>query len=167
MVTRRTQVLVLALLAGAALFLAHRYWPNEERRVRRQVDRLAACFSKASGESAAMMALNLHGFEQLLGDDVEVDVLNFAGNGSYSAREISSTVARVRAGCRSISLVCRDVSVRFETPETAAATFTARLAVVDADGRLNEDMREITCTLTKMPGGWRFVRFSESSVLER
>ena len=160
-------MIALVVLAAVVAFLVWRNWPNEERRVRKQTQRLADCFSKATGESAAVMVLSLHGFEQLLGDQVELQLQNFPGNGSYSASEISSTVARVRAGCRAIHLVFRDVHVEFPKSEQAVVTLTARLVVTDDEGRTNEDTREVACRLNKTPDGWRFVAFDEITVLEK
>ena len=75
-----------------------------------------------------MMAAKMHTFGELLADPIELDLLEFAGNGRHSQAEIVSHVARARGMFRSMRLTFYDVRVTIDGTDSAVAKLTARLA---------------------------------------
>ena len=161
---RRVAVLVL-VVAAAALILALR--PTEEKRVPKQLDRLAARFSKESGESTTVMAVKMHTFTDLLADEVTLEFQGWGANGTSSASELGSMLTRIRPQFAAIALTFHDVRVDVRRP-AATVNLTARLVLTAATGgAVTEDTREVLCRLQKVEKTWRFSSFTEVNVMER
>lgn len=164
--TRRSLLLALVLLAGAAAWwLLH---PSEPRRVRRQFARLAERVSKTEGEGAAVMALKVNALGDLFESEVEVDLTDFPGNGTYASSEVASHLARFRPTCRRIALSFMDDRISLGPARQATATLTARLQVTATNGDVHDDTRALRVHLHQGEDGvWRFARFEEEAVLQR
>lgn len=157
-------VLLLGLVAAAVWLLR----PSEPRRVRRQLDRLSERISKTESESSAVMALKMNALGDLFESQVEVELADFPGNGTYASSEIASHVARFRPAFRALQLSFHDVGIDMQAGGQAQARFTARLAAVTGNGERQEDTRPIRAALRQGSDGvWRFGRFEEISVLQR
>lgn len=157
--------LILAASAAAAWWRLH---PSEPRRIRRQLDRLAERVSKAESEGAAVMALKMNALGDLFESEVEVDLADFPGNGTYASSEVASHVARFRPSCRSIALSFHDVRIEIGPPRQAEAALTARLLVSAANGETQSDTRALRVLLHRGEDKtWRCARFEEIRVLQR
>lgn len=156
--------LILVAVAAAAWWRLH---PSELRRIRRQFERLAERVSKTDSESAAVMALKMNTLGDLFQSEVEVELADFPGNGTYASSEVASHVARFRPACRSIALSFADVRITTMSSGQAAADLTARLLVTAANGETQSDTRALHVLLHRGDDKtWRFARFEETRVLQ-
>ncbi len=160
-------VVLVAVVAGLAWWLALRFRPTPEQRIRGQVLALAECMSKAAEEPTTLMLLKLHALEGLLADQVDVNVRDFPANGTMPREEIISQMTRLRPGFRRIALSFYDVKVELAPPADAAATLTARLAVDSGAGGRHEETRELRCRLKLVDKTWRFTGFEEVTVMQK
>jgi len=167
MVTRRNVLVMLVLVAAMALAW-WRLHPSEPRRIRRQLDRLANSISKSEAEGAAVLALKMNSLADLFESEVEIDLVDFAGNGLYDATELSSHVARLRPSCRAIALSFHDVRIEIGPPRQASAVFTARLLVTASTGETQSETRAVQVRLQRdADKTWRVARVAELPVFHR
>jgi hypothetical protein len=165
---RWQRLLLVLILVAVAAAVWSRLRPSEPRRVLRQLDRLAERISKTESESTAIMALKLNGLGDLFAAEVEVDLADFPGNGTYASSEVASHVARFRPACRSLALSFHDTRITIGPPAQAEATFTARLHVTATNGDPQTDTRALRVRLQRdADKSWRFTRFEEIRVLQR
>jgi hypothetical protein len=158
-------LLVLAAIAAVAWWRLH---PSETRRVRRQLDRLANCVSKSESEGATALALKMNALGGLFASEVEVNLTDFPGNGTYASSEIPSHVARFRPSCRSIALSFHDLRIEIGPPRQARAFFTARLLVTATNGETQSEMRTVQVLLQRDEDRtWRIARVEEPQVFQR
>ena len=163
---RKAKVAVFVLIAAiAGGVLIRRLCQTEESKIRKRVSALRERVSKTTGESAAVMALKMQTFGELLDDPCEVELQEFPGNGVYTRAEISSRFARIRPRFSALQLTFHDLSIRLRGSDAAEATFTARVVADTRDGENYSGAREIVCRLHKCDGAWFFARFEEVQVL--
>jgi len=161
-----TRLAATAVLVALAVLLFLKLRPNEEKEIRRQIDALAARFSKHAGESSSVMAVKMHSLPDLFADELQLEMLGFPFNGVYRQAEISSHIARARTQFQTIDLMFHDVDVQIQDAENAVATLTGRLIIERANDKAPaEDVREVMCRLRKIDGDWRFTSFEEVEVL--
>ncbi len=165
---RRRKKLIFVLLglvvAGVLWWRMH---PSDERRIVKQVERLADCVAKRSGETNSVMALKMNTLPGLFADEFTVELIDFPFNGDYTSTVITSNVARARATLEELSMRFYDITVEISSETEAVALFTAQARVRRKEGQLKVDTREVKCGLRKVEGRWRFVSFREQAVMSR
>jgi ketosteroid isomerase-like protein len=164
-VKKQTLIGVLVVLAGLGGYLWWRLHPSEEKVVAKRVNQFAECVSKSEGEGNAAMALRMNSLPGFLADRVSIEVQSQFVDGTYDSSELASHIARARTMCAQLKLTFHDVKVAVNGPDTATATFTARLTARSKSGDSQSETREIHATLKKTDGKWRFTDFREEQVM--
>jgi ketosteroid isomerase-like protein len=155
-------VVVLAVLVGYGWWRMH---PSVEKVVAKRMAQFAECVSKSDGEGNAAMAIKMNNLPGFLDDNVAIEVQSDMVDGTYTATDLTSQVARARAICSKLELTFHDVTVNVQSSDTAVATCTARLTAASKTGDSQSETREINATLKKVDGKWRFTRFEEVQVM--
>jgi hypothetical protein len=162
---KKQTVIALVVLAGIGGYLWWRLHPNEERVVAKRVASFAECVSKTAGEGNAMMAIKANNLPGFLASRVGISVSSQQIDGTYDGTELASLVSRARTMFSSLDLVFHDITVSIDSPDTASATFTARLTAAYKQGGSQTETREVHAQLKKSDGVWQFVRFAEEEVM--
>jgi len=164
-VKRTVQLVAVLLVVVLAFVVWKRLHPGDKQLIQEQVARLAELVSKPQGEGNAAMALKMNALPGVFTDTFTVDLQDFPFNGTHSATEVTSDVARGRAMFSSIELTFHDVTVILDGPDTATAAFTARARFSSQQAEGLGETREMHCQLRKVDGKWRFASFHEEAVL--
>jgi ketosteroid isomerase-like protein len=150
---------VLFALVGAGV--AYRYWPGEERDIRRHLSNLAeALTTPADPENEAVRATRMAAIREYFAPDVRVLPVLAAGPALvpeplFSREAVLRTIDQTtRLGQISVQLI--DASVRLAADGAAAdVTVVARVARADhVGGRQDVDLRRLEVTMAKTKGDW-------------
>ena len=149
---------VLFALVGAGV--AYRYWPGEERDIRRHLSNLAeALTTPADPENEAVRATRMAAIREYFAPDVRVLPV-LAGPALvpeplFSREAVLRTIDETtRLGHISVQLI--DASVRLAADGAAAdIAVVARVARADrVGGRQDVDLRRLEVTMAKTKGDW-------------
>lgn len=161
---RQALYLVVAVLGVAVLV----WWlrPSDQRRIRKQFQRLCQTLNKVSPENNSTTALKMLTFGYLFTDQIEIRLRQFPYNGVMSAELLTSQAARGRALCETIALQPLDLGITLDTPESATVlcVFKARLVTPYA---LYDEVRHFQASLRKVDNSWRFSGFADDGILEK
>ncbi|HSL22001.1 MAG TPA: hypothetical protein VK886_10735 [Vicinamibacterales bacterium] len=159
-----TRLRVLALVAVAAIaWGAWRFWPNDERRIKRRLDDLAAVVNESPTDGLALIARTAE-----LSDFVTEDVVLDPGIGAgpiHGRERLLALASRSPGGGGAFNLRFVDVSVDV-SGDVAAARLTALLSWSGASTEENVDAREVELEL-RDTGDWRISRITVIRPLER
>jgi hypothetical protein len=141
---------MLALLVGG---IAYRYWPDEERAVRRHLVHLAEALSVPGKETEVEHLTRVAALREYFAPDVQVVA---------DGREISSRDALIGLlrswtpppGGFSVEVENQSVSMA-EDRSTARIALTARVVSKDlATGKAIVDARDVNMVMTRIEGDW-------------
>lgn len=164
--------LLLLLVLGGGLFAWHWFGNSERRQITKAATQFCDAVSKSeiSGLGGALgMVQSQDNLSSLLDNEVTIAVegeTEFGLGGTYPQSELKSQIAIVRQRCQRLDLTFSNLNITSIGKKNATFDATARLVVVSDSHKLDE-VRRITCTLTKKDGHWCFSKFSERPVLDK
>ena len=149
-VSGRPVALVLALvLVGAALF---KWWPSDDRAVRRQLDALADVLSVPSSDTELSRQTRMDDLRSYFAPDAHLRL----GSIDVPSRDALMSLAEAWTppeGGLFVEFVDEDVALPGDG--TARVTLTAKLTTRDrATGGINVDSRRTEIDLRKQQGDW-------------
>ncbi len=155
-----------ALVILGGLFLAYRhFFPNEEQRIRRRLDDLAATVSIPAQASPARTLLALNKLKGFFAPNVTVDVdTPFEGRHAFEDRdELMQAAAAAWTNLRDVKVEFLDINVKLgPSNDAATAELTARVA---RPGNRDAMVQEFRLTLGKQDGEWLITRAESVRVL--
>lgn len=164
----RLQTIVLLLLAAAVLvFLGRRFFPNEEKRIRRVLMGLAEVASVPERATATGRLAAAERLRDLLCFDVELDV-DVPGEGPQSLQgraEIIQAAMAAREHLAGLKVELFDIRVLLDPDRSSAtAELTARATL-----RRQKEyfVQELRLRLRKDPQDWRVCRIETVQTLQR
>jgi len=142
-------VVVFVILIAGVLY---RYWPSDERDIRRHISNLAEALSLSNAEGEALSATRFAALREYFAPDVR---LRFDGQ-EIVTRE--AVLERLRAWSPPPGGVVVDFSdVLLDLPDgspTAAVTLTARIMTHPSPGVSAAEVRRVTATMVRFDDDW-------------
>jgi hypothetical protein len=159
--------LIVVLVVAAGIWVTLRSSETEERRISKQLDRLADWVSKDPEEPIFATARKIRRIASLFADDCKIVTEEPSLSGAHGSEDIADRVARVRSTFTDLRLRFYDLDIAMAGRDSANAMFTGRITGrTRYQGRVDES-REVACTLVRTEGEWLFARIEVVPVLER
>lgn len=164
------KILVLALLVVAvAAVVAVRYWPNDERAIRKRIAHIETLGSKEASEKPVDSLVRARALATLFSDPCILKVESTDFNGAYSRKEIQDRIALVRGAYTSATVSVHDLAI--EITDKKSATLRCTLRIKGASNASTNspvaDVQELEAGLQKSEGDWFFSTVTVVEVLER
>jgi hypothetical protein len=163
--TLARRILGLALVCGLLLLAYWHYFPNEEKRVRKTLARVAESASIPAQPTPAGAIIALSRLQDCFSRDVQVEVeIPIEGRRTFTDREDLMQAAKAAWGTvKNVQIEFLDVNVTLDdTKENATAELTAR---VTHPGERDFFVQEFRLRLKKQDGDWRITRAESVKVL--
>lgn len=165
MVNVKTLVLIIsiAILAG---YIAIRFWPGDERAIRKQLALIEEAGSKGAAEQPIEALFKAKQIADLFADPclLTVEAVRYAG--SYPRKQIQDRIVMVRAFYAQARVSLHDISIEIAETNTAVVHGTIRLRG-EVKGEAIADVHELRAEMKKIDGNWLFTSVAIVEVLER
>jgi len=139
----------VALACAVAAWAAIHFWPSEEARILRRLDRLAKCVEKDGTENYLTLALRAKNFGEGFSDPCRFDV-SWAGlEGSVSRDRLTALLMQFHSDVSSVSIRFLQRKVEFYDNESAGLLFAAEMRGKLADGEPFAERHAFFCRLKK------------------
>jgi hypothetical protein len=156
----------LLLVVGVAAGLFFWLRPSEEKRIRKQFQRLSEAIAKSGDEGNASAAVKMLALGNLLHEQIDIDVRDFPYNGEQSAETLVSLVSRGRSYFRRIAVEFYDIEVMLVDHELADARCVVQVAV-ESDNYRDSGVRHFMASLAKVDKTWKFTGCREDELLRK
>jgi hypothetical protein len=141
-------VLLAMMIAG----VAYRYWPSDERSIRRHLSNLAEALSFPLAESPEERLTRVAVLREYFAPDVRVGL---DGREITSRDEIIGLLSRYQPPPGGVNVEFVDIVITMaDDHESAAVTLTAKMASTDAQGVSTLDERGADITMRKFDDDW-------------
>jgi hypothetical protein len=160
-------LIVALLMVMVGVLATSRFFPSEEKKVKKRFALLSEHMSKDTGETPFIMANKIKGITALFGENCNFTVSDYSLSGHYTREEISGIALRGRAHFSNLGLRFYDLKVSFPEKDLAQVNLTARLTGKSVHGEQVDETRELLCLLKKVEKKWLFSSFEAIEVLKR
>ena len=161
-------LVLAALVVVVATVVALRFWPSDERAIRKQVAKIETLGSKASDEKPVESLLRARQLAELFADPSTLQVEHANFTGQYPRKQIQERIVLARGFYTSAKVSVHDlaIDIRKTDPKTANIRCTLR---VKGEGKSQPvaDVQELSAELRKIEGDWLFAAVTLVEVLER
>jgi len=156
-------IISIAILAG---YLAIRFWPGDERAIRKQLALIEEAGSKGAAEQPIEALFKAKQIADLFADPclLTVEAVRYAG--SYPRKQIQDRIVMVRAFYAQASVSLYDITINIAETDTAVVRGTIRLRGEVKDEAI-ADVHELRAEMKKIDGNWLFTSVTIVEVLER
>ncbi len=154
---------VLIALAGV---LAFKWWPSDERAIRKQWALIEEVASKPQEEhpvDALVKATRLAG---LFSDPCRLTVESVQHSGSYPRKQIQDQIVLVRSFYSRVEVTLHDLGIELHDNNTAVVRGTLRVQG-QTKGEAIADAQELRTEMAKIDGQWLLTAVTLVAVLER
>jgi len=166
MVRSKYVIIAVFMLVLGILVIWH-FFPDEEKKVRRQFDLLGEYASKTAVENPLAAASRAQKIVSLFANPCEMRVPFAHLDGAYHHQEIGATAAAARSRFSELSLRFDDGTVLFPEKDLAEVQVTGRLTGKQTHGDRVGETRELHCRLQKLEGQWLFYKLEVVEVLQK
>jgi hypothetical protein len=147
----------IVLLCAAAVWLVVHFWPNEERRVLKRLDRLAKNIEKDGTENYLSLALKAKNVAECFTDPCRFDVSRMGLTGNVDRDKINALVMGFHSDVSKVSIRILHRQVEFQGPDSAGLLVGAEMRGNLTDGEAFGERHVFECRLKKTDGQWTFV----------
>lgn len=156
-------IILIVFLAG---YLAIRFWPGDERAIRKQLALIEEAGSKGAAEQPIEALFKAKQMADLFADPclLTVEAVQYAG--SYPRKQIQDRVAMVRAFYTQVRVSLHDITIDIAETNTAVVRGTIRLRG-EVKGEAIADVHELRAEMKKIDGNWLFTSVTIVEVLDR
>jgi len=154
-------IVILGILAAVIFF------PNEEKRVKKQFNRLSEWVSRPPDENTFTLLQKMKNIGTLFDEHCELKAPDQSLSGSYRREEISTYAGSARSHFSQLDLKFSDFHIVFPEKEISKITLTARLTGRSTAGEQVDETRELECILKKIENKWLFVGIEIVEVLKK
>lgn len=157
---------IAAILACALGLIGFRFWPGDERAIRKQLALIEQAGSKEPTEQPIQSLIKVRQLAELFHDPcrLEVEAVDYAGD--YSRKQIMDHIALARASYARARVSLHDVVVDIPHKSIAVVRCTLRVQG-ESSGQPVADVQEVRADLRKIEGAWLFTGVRLIEVLER
>ena len=167
MVNAKTLILAV-LVVVVATVVALRFWPSDERAIRKQIAKIETLGSKASDEKPVESLLRARQLAELFADPSTLEVQTGNFTGQFPRKEIQERIVLARGFYTSATVSVHDLAI--DIPKTDPQTATIRCTLrVKGEGKSQPvaDVQELSAELRKLKGDWFFAAVTLVEILER
>jgi hypothetical protein len=143
------------------------FFPNEEKRVKKQFQLLAEWVSKEPGESIFTLNQKTKDTGNLFDRPCKVIANPISYSGSFTPEEIAHYAIRSRSFFSILNLRFFDFNIELQERETAKVILTAKLTGTLNTGEGVDETRELECVLKKIEDEWLFHQLEVIEVLKK
>jgi hypothetical protein len=143
------------------------FFPNEEKKVKKQFNLLSEWVSKSPEENAFTMLQKMKNIGTLFDEHCELKAPTQSLSGSYTREEISTFAGSARSQLSKLDLKFYDFHIIFPEKEIAKVTLTGRLTGRSSNGEQVDETRELECFLKKIERKWLFSEIEVVEVLKK
>jgi gas vesicle protein len=154
-------IVIIGILAAVIFF------PNEEKRVKKQFNLLSEWVSKSPEENTFTLLQRMKNTGTLFDEHCELKVPDQSLSGSYTREEISTYAGSARSHFSQLDLKFYDLHIGFPEMEVAKVTLTSRLTGKSTAGEQVDETRELECVLRKIENKWLFSEIKVVEVLKK
>jgi len=160
-------LLIGALVVIIGVAVVFYFFPNEEKKVKKQFHLLSEGMLKSPEENAFTMLQKMKNIGALFGEHCELKAPSQSLSGSYTRQEISTYAGSARSYFYQVDLKFYDFHIVFPEREVAKVTLTARLTGRSTAGEQVDETRELECILKMMEKKWFFSAIEVVEVLKK
>ncbi|PIV20078.1 MAG: hypothetical protein COS40_14520 [Deltaproteobacteria bacterium CG03_land_8_20_14_0_80_45_14] len=154
-------IVILGILAAVIFF------PNKEKRVKKQFNLLSEWVSRSPDENTFTLLQKMKNIGNLFDEHCELKAPSQSLSGSYTREEISAYAGSARSYFSQLDLKFYDLHVVFPENEVAKVNLTARLTGKSTAGEQVDETRELECVLRKIENKWLFGEIEIVEVLKK
>jgi gas vesicle protein len=154
-------IVIIGILAAVIFF------PNEEKRVKKQFNLLSEWVSKSPEENTFTLLQRMKNTGTLFDEHCELKVPDQSLSGSYTREEISTYAGSARSHFSQLDLKFYDLHIVFPEMEVAKVTLTSRLTGKSTAGEQVDETLELECVLRKIENKWLFSEIKVVEVLKK
>jgi hypothetical protein len=143
------------------------FFPNEEKKVKKQFNLLSKWVSKSPEENAFTMLQKMKNIGTLFDEHCELKAPSQSLSGSYTREEISTYAGSARSHLSQLDLKFYDFHILFPEKEIAKVTLTGKLTGRSSTGEQVDETRELECALKKIENKWLFSQIEVMEVLKK
>lgn len=142
-------VLLTVMVAG----IVYRYWPSDEREIRRHLSNLAEALSTPGGETDVEHLTRVAALREYFAPEIQVKVV---GEQTLSRDALIGIISRLAAPAGGFAVEFVDITVTLaQDHRSADVTLTARVASTNPQtAESTVDTRAAAGTMRKMDGDW-------------
>jgi hypothetical protein len=156
----------IALLAVMLAGIVYRYWPSDEREIRRHLSNLAEVLSAPANESEVAHLTRMAALREYFAPDVQIQV---AGQQMLSREALVALVGRWGPPPGGVVVEFVDVTVTLaDDHKSADVSLTAKMASTNAQsGESNLDTRAAAVKMSDADGDWVITSVESRETAER
>jgi gas vesicle protein len=156
---------MLIVIVGSVVVFT--FFPNEEKKVKKQFHLLSKWVWKSPDENTFTMLQKMKEIGSLFNEHCELKVPDQSFSGNYLREEISTYAANARSHFSQLDLKFYDFHVVFPEEGIAKVTLTSRLTGKSASGEQVDETQELECVLNKIEKKWLFSEIEVVEVLKK
>jgi len=160
------KLLLAAMAAVMAVMVGLRYWPGDERAIRKQIAKIEALGSKTGDEKPIDSLLRARQLSALFHDPSTLQVESADFSGEYSRKQIQDRIIMVRSFYSKATVSIHDLNINLLDNDQATVLCTLRVKG-EGNARPVADVQELEAGLRKIEGNWLFNKVTLVEVLER
>lgn len=160
------KLMLAALVVIMAAIVAVRFWPGDERAIRKQIAVIETLGSKEGDEKSIESLLRARQLANLFTDPCALQVESADFRGEYPRKQIQDRIIMVRGYYTQATVSVHDLNITILEKERATLRCTLR---VRGQGKTRPvaDVQELAAELRKVEGDWLFASVTLVEVLER
>jgi hypothetical protein len=160
------QVVVALLTAIVTAICVVRFWPGDERAIRKQLAVIEEAGSKQSTEQPVEGLLKTTQLATLFSDPCRLTVTDAGHADVYPRKQIRDRIIMVRALYTQVQVSLHDITIAFAENNTAVVRGTIRLRG-QGTGEAIADVQELRAEMGKIDGKWLLTAVEIVEVLEQ
>lgn len=157
---------IAALVMAVAIVMAVRYWPNDERAIRKQLALIETLGSKEADEKPIDSLLHARQLAELFNDPCIIQVESVDFQGQFPRKQIQDMIVMVRGHYTQATVSVHDLRITLPKKQSATLHCTMRVKGEGA-ARPVADVQELAAELRKVEDDWLFTSVTLVEVLER
>ncbi len=160
------KVVVVALIVLVAAVCTFRFWPSDQRAIRKHLAVIEESGSKEPAEKSIEALFKAKQIAELFSDPCRLTVASANHVGEYPRKQIQDRVVMVRASYTQASVALHDMTIDISESNTAVVRGTIRLRG-KGRGEAIADVHELRAEMGKIDGKWLLTAVEIVEVLER
>jgi hypothetical protein len=164
------RLLIAGLLLGIGIGAYFHFFPNEEKRVRKQFQLLSEQVAREPGEDLLSTTQRVKHIGRSFTDPCEFKIEGdplYALSGKVTREEVMGYALRGRSYFSNLSMKFYDLKVEFPERGKASVRLTARLTGRSVSGENVEETRELLCGLSNVENRWLVQTLEVVEILKR